>query len=87
MEPSCPIPEGQDCPTCLRKVPRKKKASSPKTKVFSLRVPLDDAETFAEILAQAAKNAGTYEQGHWQYFTVLRGLVHVLQEAGQTGGP
>ena len=76
----CPIPEGQECPTCYRRVPKKKKPSSPKTKVVSLRVPLDDAETFEEILEQAAKNAGLYESGHWRYFTVLRGLVHVLQE-------
>ena len=80
MEPN-PIPEGQECPTCLRKVPRAKKPSSPKTKVVSLRVPLDDAETFEEILVQAAKNVDLYEKGHWRYFTVLRGLVHVLQEA------
>ena len=79
MEPS-PIPEGQECPTCRRRVPRAKKPSSPKTKVFSLRIPLDDAETFTEILTQAAKNADLYEKGHWQYFTVIRGLVHVLQE-------
>lgn len=77
----CPIPEGQECPTCYRRVPKKAKPSSPKTKVISLRVPVDDAETFEEILIQAAKNAGLYESGHWRYFTMLRGLVHVLQEA------
>ena len=74
------IPEGQECPTCMRRVPRAKKSSSPKTKVVSLRVPVSDAETFEEILVQAAKNADLYEKGHWRYFTVLRGLVHVLQE-------
>ena len=79
----CPVPEGQECPTCRRRVPRAKKPSSPKTKVISLRVPIDDAETFELILEQAAKNVSLYESGHWRYFTVLRGLVHVLQESPQ----
>ena len=76
----CPIPEGQECPTCMRRVPKKKKASSPLTKVISIRVPIDDAETFEEILEVAAKNAGLYEKGHWKFWTVHRGLVLLLQE-------
>lgn len=74
------VPEGQECPTCRRRVPKKAKPSSPKTKVISLRVPLDDAETFEELLVEAAKNAGLYEMGHWRFWTVHRGLIHVLQE-------
>lgn len=74
------LPEGQECPTCHRRVPRAKKPSSPKTKVVSLRVPLDDAETFEEILEAAAVNSGQRDKGHWKYFTVLRGLVLLLQE-------
>lgn len=76
----CPIPEGQECPTCNRRVPKARKATSPKTKVISIRVPIDDAETFGEMLEAAAKNAALYESGHWQYWTLLRGLIHVLQE-------
>ena len=75
-----PIPEGQECPTCRRKVPRAKKPSSPKTKVLSIRIPIDDAEKFGEILAAAAKHDGQYEKPHWQYWTVLRGLVRTLQD-------
>ena len=77
----CPVPEGQECPTCRRRVPKAKKPSSPKTKVVSIRVPIDDAETFQELLEAAAKNAGLYEKGHWAFWTVHRGLIHVLQEA------
>ena len=80
MEPSCPIPEGQECPTCRRRIPRAKKPGSPKTKVISLRVPVDDAETFEEMLEAAAKNAGLYEKGHWRYFTVVHGRALLLQE-------
>lgn len=74
------VPEGQECPTCRRRVPKAKKPSSPKTKVVSLRVPVDDAETFEEILTAAGRNAGLLEKGHWRYFTVLQGLVLLLQE-------
>lgn len=74
------VPEGQECPTCFRRVPKAKKPSSPQTKVISIRVPIDSVETFEEILEQAAKNAGLYEKGHWKFWTVHRGLVHVLQE-------
>ena len=81
MEPDlCPVPEGQECPTCRRRVPKAKKPSSPATKPFSFRIPIDSVETFEEILVQAAKNAGLYESGHWKYWTVLRGLVLLLQE-------
>lgn len=80
----CPIPEGQECPTCRRRVPRAKKESSPKTKVVSLRVPIDDTETFSELLEAAAVNSGQREKGHWQYFTVIRGLVLLLQEPPET---
>lgn len=76
----CPIPEGQECPTCNRRVPKRKKASSPLTKVVSIRVPIDDAEVFEEILEAAAKHADLYEKGHWKFWTVHRGLVLLLQE-------
>lgn len=74
------IPEGQECPTCKRRVPRKKKPTSPVTKPYSFRIPIDDWATFEEMIVAAAKNAGLHESGHWRYWTVLRGLVHVLQE-------
>ena len=78
--PYGPIPEGQECPTCMRRMPRKAKPTSPKTKVLSIRIPIDDAERFGEILAAAAKHDGQYEKPHWQYWTVLRGLVRTLQD-------
>lgn len=84
---ACPIPEGQECPTCLRRVPRAKKPSSPATKVVSIRIPVDDVERFTEILEAAARNDGTYEKPHWQYWTVLRGLVRTLQEPPSIDGP
>ena len=74
------VPEGQECPTCKRRVPKAKKNTSPDTKTFSFRIPVDDVETFREQLRESAKNVGLYEKSHWQYWTVLRGLVHVLQE-------
>lgn len=71
---------GEKCETCERRVPYPKKESSPKTKVFGVRVPIDDVDTFHEILEAASEHIGTHTQPHWQYWTIQRGLILVLQE-------
>lgn len=71
--------EGQECPVCKRRVPHKKKETSPKTRVFSTRVPVDDAETFSELVDAAADHMGAKTKPHHVYFTLLTGLTLILQ--------
>lgn len=73
------VAEGETCPTCERRVPRKKKASSPDTKVFSLRIPIDDVDTFKETLDAAAEHAGLTILGHHRFWTIQKALVLLLQ--------
>lgn len=75
------VSEGSECPTCHRRVPHKKKKTSPQTKVVSIRVPIDSADDFKEMLDAAATHRGLKEKPHHQYWTVLHGLVLLLQEA------
>lgn len=74
-----PVEPGHDCPTCNRRVPLPKKASSPSTKVFSCRIPIDDAETFSEIVDAAAEHAGMKSRPHHVYNVLLVGLALLLQ--------
>jgi hypothetical protein len=73
------IEPGHDCPTCRRRVPLPKKPSSPKTKVFSTRVPIDDVDTFREILGAAAEHSGLKAKAYHEYNTLLVGLTLILQ--------
>jgi len=75
------VSEGSECPTCKRRVPHKRKPTSPQTKTFSFRVPIDDVETFEELLAAAAATQGLSDKPHHKYWTVLHGLVLLLQES------
>jgi hypothetical protein len=77
---AAPPAEGETCPVCLRRKPHAKKPGSPKTKVSSVRVPIDDAESFEEIVDAAAAHLGFKEQPHWRYRTLLHGLVLAMQE-------
>lgn len=84
MEPNAApaISEGSECPTCHRRVPHKRKPSSPTTKVVSLRVPIDDALIFEEMLEAAARHIGLADKPHHKYWTLLHGLVLLLQGPG-----
>lgn len=73
------VHEGQECPTCHRRVPKKKKVTTPTTKVVSFRLPLDEAPEFEEIIEAAAKHRGVYENSFWKYVVLLQGLVVLLQ--------
>lgn len=79
------VSEGSECPTCKRRVPHKRKPTSPSTKVVSIRVPIDDAATFEEMLDAAAKTHGLKDKPHHKYWTVLHGLVLLLQEPRNRG--
>ena len=73
------IEPGKDCPTCKRRVPHPKKDTSPATKVVGIRVPTDDADTFAELVDAAAEHLGGKGKPHHRYWTLHYGLVALLQ--------
>lgn len=75
------IHPGDPCPTCARRIPYPKKADSPQSKVFSYRVPLDDAETHAEILDTAAEELGILSEPHHRFKLALYGAMLILQGA------
>jgi hypothetical protein len=51
----------------------------------SIRVPIDDAETFEEMLKAAAETHGLADKPHHKYWTVLHGLVLLLQTPAERG--
>ena len=77
--PMGPLSEGEPCPTCKRRVPHTKKKTSPKTKVFSARVPVGDVDTFNELVDAAAEHMGAKSRPHHVYFTLTTGLALILQ--------
>jgi hypothetical protein len=79
------IEPGHTCPTCERRVPHPKKPSSPDTRVFSYRVPVDDAEAHAETRDAAAAFLGTQGRPHDVYWTLTFALAAVLQDESLRG--
>lgn len=71
---------GEECPSCKRRVPHPKKATSPKTRVFSTRVPIDDAETFTELVDAAAEHHGLSAKAHHRYWCLLYAVTLLLQQ-------
>jgi len=73
------VREGDTCPTCSRRMPHERKPSSPKTKVFSVRIPVDDSETFTELVDATAEHLGIKSNPHHRYAALTAGLVLALQ--------
>jgi len=76
------VSPGSTCPQCKRRVPHPRKASSPKTKVYGMRVPLDEAETFGEVVDAAAEHLGVKDQPHYKFKTLSLASALVLQDEG-----
>jgi len=76
------VAPGSTCPKCLRRVPHARKLTSPKSKVFGMRVPLDEAETFGEIVDAAADHLGVKDQPHHRFKTLSLAAALVLQDEG-----
>jgi hypothetical protein len=74
------VHEGEPCPTCKRRVPHAKKASSPKTRVFSTRVPIDDADVFSELVDAASEHHGLSAKPHARYWCLLYAVTLLLQQ-------
>jgi hypothetical protein len=77
-----PPEEGQECPTCRRRVPKKKKPSTPTSKVHSFRLPLDQTDELEEIWEAVAKHLGVQENSYYKGEAVLRAFVIALQGPG-----
>jgi hypothetical protein len=73
------VEPGQECKLCKRRVPHPKKETSPKSKVFSVRIPIDDAETFCELVDAAAEHHGLKSKPYHSYWILLYGVTLLLQ--------
>ena len=82
VEPTISLVPGKECPTCSRRMPYPQKDTSPDTRSFTLKVPLDEADDFEEIWEAAAKYIGAHENPHWRYRSVLWGLSETLKGKG-----
>lgn len=71
---------GQSCPTCERRLPFPRKESSPTSKTFAYRVPVDEAEAHQDVLEQAARFVGVGEQPFERFKVVALALALVLQD-------
>jgi hypothetical protein len=80
-----PLAPGTTCEACKRKMPYPRKESSPTSKTFAYRVPVDEAEAHAETLDVAARFVGVAEQPFFQYKLIALALVLVLQDEGLRG--
>ena len=74
------VSPGETCPVCERRVPHPKKKTSPKSKPFAFRIPLDATDQFKEIVDAAAEHLGCKEEPNHVYKTLLSALVLLLQE-------
>lgn len=79
------IEPGQVCPTCERRVNHPRKHDSPDTKVFSYRVPVDEADAHAEIREQVAQHLGTAGRPHDVFWTLTFAFAAVLQDESLRG--
>jgi hypothetical protein len=76
---------GTTCDACKRKVPYPRKESSPTSKTFAYRVPLDEQEAHAETLDVAARFVGVAEQPFAQFKLMALALALVLQDEALRG--
>ncbi len=74
------IEPGHTCPTCERRVPHPRKQASPETRVFSYRVPLDEADAHALVREEAARHLGTLGRPHDVFWTLTYAFAAVLQD-------
>jgi hypothetical protein len=76
---------GEKCPTCDRRVNHPKRESSPTSKTFAYRVPVDEQEAHAETLDVAARYVGVAEQPFATFKLMALALALVLQDEALRG--
>lgn len=79
------IEPGQTCEGCGRRMPHPRKQTSPDTKVFSYRVPIDEAEAHAVVREEAARHLGTAGRPHDVFWTLTYAFATVLQDESLRG--
>ena len=79
------IDPGQTCPTCDRRVPHPRKQTSPETRIFSYRVPADEADAHAVVREEASRYLGTVGRPHEAFWTLTYALAAVLQDESLRG--
>lgn len=80
-EPHRAIPEGEECPTCKRRVPKKKKEASKNRVTYSIRVPKDKRENGVELLEDMVAQVETmlgHESARPAYYTLIDALGLML---------
>ena len=75
------VSPGQACPTCQRRIPYPKLASSPTSAVWSMRLPADAKEDFRGIVDALAGHLGAGEERYGAYKAMLTAAVWALQVA------
>jgi len=77
--------EGQECGTCGRRVPHKKKPTTPKTKRVGYSVPVDDVDSHLAVLDAAAFHLGVEGQPYARFKTLALAAALVLQDESLRG--
>jgi hypothetical protein len=80
MSETCLVHEGDTCPTCQRRVPIKKKASSPTSKPISYRVPLDEHEAHLGVIDALADLLGVTQEPYHRFKAISYACAAILQQ-------
>ena len=82
------VAPGDKCPTCERRLPHPRQATSPTTKPLAYRIPLDEYDAHLEVIDAVADLLGVTAEKYHRYRTMSYCLAAVLQGARleETGG-
>lgn len=78
------IEPGTTCPSCERRVPYPKKATSPKTKPVHYHVPVDERDAHLEAIDAVADLLGVTGEKYHRFVAINYCLAVVLQGARLT---
>ena len=73
------VPPGDTCPTCSRRVPHPKKATSPTTRPIAYRAPLDEYEAHLEVIDAVAELLGVKSEKFHRYKAISYAMAAVVQ--------
>jgi len=80
------IHPGDTCPTCSRRIPHPKKATSPTTKPIAYRAPLDEYEAHLEVIDAVAELLGVKSEPFHRYKAISYAMAAVLQHGLRVDG-
>lgn len=74
------VAPGDKCPTCERRLPHPKKADSPQSKVWAMRLPNDEVDAHNELTEALADHLGiSTSEKFWKWKTDAMAKVIALQ--------